>query len=127
MAHIPEDLDTTDDDDHGLVIVSLDVFSPSPIEALSAFEWTSEPRDDGWRYQLGTVSFDEPEADARADALDNAVMTLLDLLSEVPREVLFDDRAFVRLFLTFGRGAQTLDSSLVQRIAAVNGTIWIDS
>lgn len=127
MAHIPEDLDTTDHDDHGLVIVSLDVFSPSPIEALSAFEWTSEPRDDGWRYQLGTVSFDEPEADARADALDNAVMTLLDLLSEVPREVLFDDRAFVRLFLTFGRGAQTLDSSLVQRIAAVNGTIWIDS
>lgn len=127
MAHIPEDLDTTDHDDHGLVIVSLDVFSPSPIEALSAFEWTSEPRDDGWRYQLGTVSFDEPEADARADALDNAVTTLLDLLSEVPREVLFDDRAFVRLFLTFGRGAQTLDSSLVQRIAAVNGTIWIDS
>lgn len=127
MAHIPEDLDTTDHDDHGLVIVSLDVFSPSPIEALSAFEWTSEPRDDGWRYQLGTVSFDEPEADARADALDNAVMTLLDLLSEVPREVLFDDRAFVRLFLTFGRGAQTLGSSLVQRIAAVNGTIWIDS
>ncbi|MDF2508416.1 MAG: Flp pilus assembly protein ATPase CpaF [Microbacterium sp.] len=129
MTHTPEDLDAVDDDDddHGQVIVSLDVFSPSPIEALSAFEWTSEPRDDGWRYQLGTVDFDEPDADERAEALDSAVATLLGLLSEVPREVLFAEGAFVRLFLTFGRGAQTLGSSLVQRIAAVNGTVWIDS
>jgi hypothetical protein len=127
MTRTPEGLDAAEDDDQGQVIVSLDVFSPTPIEALSAFEWTSEARDDGRRYQLGTIEFVEQDAEERAEALDSAVATLLGLLSGVPRELLFDEDAFVRLFLTLGRGAQTLRSSLVQRIAAVNGTVWIDS
>lgn len=116
-----------DDDDFGWVIVTLTVFAPSTIDELSAFERTGESKDDGWSYDLGTIKIDEPDTDRRLHALDSAVSTLLDLLSEVPREVLFDEESFVRLFLTFGRGAQTLWPALIQRIAAVNATVWIDT
>lgn len=119
--------EASDDDDHGLAIVSLDVFAPSAIDEISAFERAGESRDDGWRYELGTIRIDEKDTDRRQHALDSAVSALLDLLSEVPREVLFDEASFVRLFLTFGRGAQTLWPALVQKIAAVNATVWIDS
>jgi hypothetical protein len=132
LPAVAADADTTnadahDDDDFGWVIVSLSVFAPSAIDELSAFEWTGESTDDGWRYHLGTIRIDERDTDRRLHTLDRAVSTLLDLLSEVPREVLFDEKSFVRLFLTFGRGAQTLWPALVQKIAAVNATVWIDT
>lgn len=123
------DRETTvdDDEDFGQVLVSLTIFAPSAIDELSAFERTEESRDDGWWYDLGTISIEEEDAGRRLHALDGAVSTMLDLLSEVPRAVLFDERSFVRLFLTFGRGAQTLRPALVQKIAAVNATVWIDT
>lgn len=123
------DVDVEDDeDDFGWVIVTLTVFAPVAIDELSAFEWTGEARDDGVRsYGLGTIRIDEPDTDRRVHALDSAVSTLLDLLSDVPREVLFDEASFVRLFMTFGRGAQTLLPALIQKIAAVNATVWIDT
>lgn len=123
-AETPSDED--DDDDFGQVIVSLTVVSPTAIAALSAFERDPGTSDDLW-YQLGTTSFVEHDTQRRLDALERAVSTLLDLLSDVPRAILFDDATFVRLFITFGRGAQTLSSALVQRIAEVNATIWIDA
>ena len=48
-------------------------------------------------------------------------------LAPVVFEVLFDEASFVRLFMTFGRGAQTLRPALIQKIAAVNATVWIDT
>lgn len=122
------DVDVEDDeDDFGWVIVTLTVFAPVAIDELSAFEWTGEAKDGVRSYGLGTIRIDEPDTDRRVHALDSAVSTLLDLLSDVPREVLFDEASFVRLFMTFGRGAQTLLPALIQKIAAVNATVWIDT
>ena len=115
------------DDDHGQVIVSLDVFAAEAIDELSGFEATVAGQSDGRRYELGTITLFEEDADRRADALDHAVSTLIGILAEVSREALFAEGTFVRLFVTFGAGAQTLSASLVQRIAAVNATVWIDS
>lgn len=115
------------DDDFGWVIVTLTVFAPSTIDELSAFERTGDAKDVGRSYDLGTIRVDEPDTDRRLHALDSSVSTLLDLLSDVPREVLFDEASFVRLFMTFGRGSQTLRPALIQKIAAVNATVWIDT
>lgn len=128
LPAVADDEETdVDDDDFGWVIVTLTVFAPSTIDELSAFEWTGEAKDGGRSYDLGTIRIDEPDTDRRLHALDSAVSTLLDLLADVPREVLFDEASFVRLFMTFGRGAQTLWPALIQKIAAVNATVWIDT
>ena len=119
--------DGVDGDDLGFIIVSLDVFSTAPIAELSAFERVDPNSDGERRYELGKISFEEEDATTRAQMLESTVLTLLDLLREVPRTALFDSGTFVRLFLTLGRGAQTLSSALVQKLAAVNATVWIDS
>lgn len=115
-----------EDDARGQVIVSLDVFAAEAIEELSAFDATVPEQGDGWRYDLGTITLFEEDAIRRADALDQAVDTLIGQLSDVPRGVLFADASFVRLFMTFGAGAQTLRPALVRKIADVNATVWID-
>lgn len=119
--------DESDDDDFGLVIVSLNVFARSQLTELSAFERIDRTKEGGWWYDLGTISSDEADAGERAAALESAVTTLLELLSAVPEATLRDETSFVRLFITLGRGAQTLSPSLVQRIAAANATVWIDA
>ena len=116
-----------DDDAVGLVIVSLDVFSPSAIPQLSAFEREASLQGGGRHYDLGTIRVTEPDAVRRADALEAAVSALLDLVSAAPRDVLFAEETFVRLFLTLGSGAQTFGASLVRRIADVDATVWIDA
>ncbi|MFC7942408.1 hypothetical protein ACFUPZ_04015 [Microbacterium oxydans] len=128
MPAVVEEAETDiNDDDFGWVIITLTVFAPSTIDELSAFEWIGDAKDGGRSYDLGTIRVDEPDADRRLHALDSSVSTLLDLLSDVPREVLFDEASFVWLFMTFGRGAQTLRPALIQKIAAVNATVWIDT
>lgn len=119
--------DVSDDDDFGHVIVSLGVFVTSALPELAAFERSDRAADGEWRYDLGTIAFDESNAAVRAVALERAISTLLDTLSVVSSETLFEKSSFVRLFITFGRGAQTLSAGIVQRISAVNATIWIDA
>ncbi len=59
--------------------------------------------------------------------LKAAIGQHLDRLAAVPRDALHDPDAFVRLFLTLPRGAETIDAETVKRLAEVNATVWIDA
>lgn len=117
------DIDT---DDAGLVIVSFTVLAATPIDGLVRYLHESRTRGDEFFYDLGTETFEEPEAQNRADKLDAAINGFLDLMEPIPREVLHDSQAFVRLYMTFGRGAETVSAKALRRLAGVNATMWID-
>lgn len=117
-------LETADD---GHVIVSFDVSSELPIEELK--EYLREPkRPTGeLRYLLGTTDFDEPSWERRASLLGSTINGFIDLLATIPRDVLHASTVFVRLYVTFPRGAETIDAQTVKRLAEVNATLWIDA
>lgn len=119
--------DPEDEADDGYVIVSFTVISQAPIEGLAQYLEGSRTPADEYFYSLGTTTFEEPGWEARADKLDATINAFLDLLEPIPRDVLHDPGAFVRLFMTLCRGAETLRAETVKRLADVNATIWIDA
>lgn len=124
--HVTEDSDG-EADGSGYVIVSFTVITASPIEGLSQYLSKPRARPDEFVYELGTQTFEEPESEARADQLDATINRFLDLLEPIPRGVLHDPNTFVRLYATFCRGAETISSTTLKRLAGVNATIWIDA
>lgn len=122
-----EDDDWDEPDDTGHVIASFTVFSPTPIDALAEHLVVRDPPEDAHRYDFGTVTFNELDAYRRADRLRETIDAFLNRLVDVPREDLHASGAFVRLFITFPRGAETIQAQTVQRLAEVNATIWIDA
>ncbi|UJP11276.1 hypothetical protein L2X99_07030 [Microbacterium sp. KUDC0406] len=116
-----------DDSADGYVIVSLAVVHAAPIAELAAYETFDERVTDGshW-YQLGTLPFTEKDAARRAEELDRTILSLIDRLDGVPAELLRSEEVFVRLFITFPHGAETISSSTLRRLADVGVTIWLD-
>lgn len=113
--------------DNGYVIVSFTVISTAPIEGLAQYLRDSRTPADEFFYDLGTTSFEEPGSEARADKLQATINGFLDLVEPIPRAVLHHPGAFVRLFMTLCRGAETIDAKTLKRLADVNATIWIDA
>ena len=113
------------DADTGHVIVSLSVFTAVRIDELERY--LRDRADSSFSYGLGTVKFDEPAWEARADKLNAVIDNLLDLLDNIPRAVLHAPESFVRLYMTLPTGAETISASTVKRLADVNATIWIDA
>ncbi|MDY0910731.1 hypothetical protein [Microbacterium sp. CFBP9034] len=123
-----DDLGVEDTDDgEGHVIVSFTVISVAPIEGLAQYLSESRTPADEFFYDLGTTSFEEREAEARADRLEATINAFLDLLEPIPHEALHDPGAFVRLFMTLCRGAETIHAKTLKRLADANATIWIDA
>jgi hypothetical protein len=114
-------------DDEGQVIASFTVISAARIEGLT--QYLDEPTTavDGFFYDLGTTTFDEPGWEARADKLHRAINAFLDRVEPIPRELLNDPGTFVRLFITLPSGAETIDAQTVKRLADANTAIWIDA
>ncbi|WP_406246137.1 hypothetical protein ACI7YT_13795 [Microbacterium sp. M] len=116
-----------DADDVGFVVVSFTVIAARPIDGLVRYLRESRTPDGEFFYDLGTETFEELEAENRADRLDAAINGMLDLVEHVPRSMFHDPHVFVRLYLTFGRGAETVSADALRRMADVNATMWIDS
>lgn len=117
------------------VIFSLTVQSMHPIPALETLRQREripgKPRpDDEYFYSAGpTFSFDEEDWQPRADKLDHAVDEALRILEAtgVNNNDLAHEDVFVRAFFTFWPGAQTISAEIVERLARVHATIWIDA
>ncbi|KTS11400.1 hypothetical protein [Microbacterium testaceum] len=119
-------MDDADADD-GHVIISFDVSTAVRVGELEQ-SFRAQPRSStSFRYRLGTVTFDEPDAKARADKLNAVIMEFVDRLHGVPPAVLDAPETFVRLFMTLPAGAETLHTETVKRLADVGATIWIDA
>ena len=118
----------TDDEDDGHVIVSLSVDSDEAIAELEGWRVDSDGTDVGYgAYRMGTISFDEPNGERRADALHAAMDTLLGRLADAPRARLRERGTVVRMHLTVPTGAETISAGMVTRLAEVNATLWIDA
>jgi hypothetical protein len=116
-----------DDEDDGHVIVSLSVDSDEAIAELDAWRVDADDKDLGYSaYRLGTISFEEPDCERRADALRAAMDTLLDRLANVSRRRLNDRGTLLRLYVTVPSGAETISAKTVARLAEVNAALWID-
>jgi hypothetical protein len=121
-------VDVPDPDvDAGQVIVSLTVFSADPIDQLASFGTERAAGESEHRYSLGTITFDQPDWNARIDQLESALDTLLDFLDPLPEAVLHAEGTVVRIFMTLPRGAETISARLVRRLANLNVTLWIDT
>ncbi|KTS91126.1 hypothetical protein NS183_05600 [Microbacterium testaceum] len=114
------------DADDGHVIVSFDVSTAVRVGELDQFR-TQPGSAPAFSYRLGTVTFDESNAKARADKLNAVIMEFVDRLHGVPPAVLDAPETFVRLFMTLPAGAETLHAETVKRLADVGATIWIDA
>jgi hypothetical protein len=128
---VPEEPDELEEDEPTRVIFSLIVNSDKPIAALAHFPGrTRAPRpDDDYHYDIFHADFEDDNWDTRADKLDAAVNEGLDLLdaSGVDPEGLAAPDVLVRAFFTFDPGAETIQASVVKRLAGYNATIWIDA
>ncbi|MFE1664560.1 hypothetical protein [Microbacterium sp. P02] len=122
MTEIPPEAN-----DDSYVIVSFTVISAARIEGLTQYLAEPDTTFDGFFYDLGTTTFDEPGWEARADKLHQAINVSLDRVAPIPRELLTDPGTFVRLFVTLPSGAETIDAQTVKRLADANATIWIDA
>jgi hypothetical protein len=115
-------------EDDGHVIVSLSVDSETNIAELGRWRMDSESDDAAQNsFDLGTISFDEPDWERRVIVLHSTIDALLDRLAEVPRDRLHQAGTIVRLFLTLPAGAETISAETVKRIAEVNAVLWIDA
>jgi len=119
------DADIEMDADTGHLIVSLSVWTAVRVDELERY--LRDPSESGFFYRLGTVKFEEPAWEARADKLNTTIHGLVDQLASVPRDVLHAPESFVRLYMTLPSGAETLEARTVQRLAEVNATVWIDA
>lgn len=115
------------DADNGHVIVSFDVSTAVRVGELEQSFRAQPGSSTSFRYRLGTVTFDEPDAKARAGKLNAVILEFVDRLEGVPPAVLNAPETFVRLFMTLPAGAETLDAGTVKRLADVGATIWIDA
>ncbi|WP_413354678.1 hypothetical protein [Microbacterium sp. 1P06AB] len=114
-------------DDIGHIIATFTVVAEAPVEGLEQYSRESRDPADPVVHHLGSVTIDEPDAKARADALESAIDVFLDRADHVPRPVLHGPGVFVRLYVSFGHGAQTITSRTIRRLADVNATLWIDA
>ncbi|KQZ23923.1 hypothetical protein ASD43_05815 [Microbacterium sp. Root553] len=112
------------DDDDGHVILSVTVFGQDDVPGLEAL--TEHREADGIRYDITTFSFDETDADTRADMLNDAILDRVALLTPAA-EALHRTDVWVRFFLTLPHGAETIRAETVRALAAVNATLWIDA
>lgn len=115
------------DADNGHVIVSFDVSTAVRVGELEQSFRAQPGSSTPFWYHLGTVTFDEPDWEARADKLNAVIMEFVDRLHGVPPAVLDAPETFVRLFMTLPAGAETLHAETVKRLADVGATIWIDA
>jgi hypothetical protein len=130
-ADLSESLD--DDDTH--VIFSLSVDSSHEITALSGLrqlERTTGRRfpTDHFFYSAGAMaSIVENDSDLRADKLNAAIIASLDRLegTGVKPDDLGSDGVRVTALFTFEPGPETISAEMVQRLARVHATIWIDA
>jgi len=116
-----------DTDDFGHVIVSFTISAAAPIENLAQYLHPSPTPGAEFFYDLGMYTFEEPAAAARAKKLDATINGFLDLVESTPRDALHHPEAFVRLFMTLGRGAETISATTLKRLADMNATLWIDA
>ncbi|UNK69968.1 hypothetical protein [Microbacterium sp. H1-D42] len=116
-----------DPDNFGHVIVSFTIGTAAPIENLVQYLHPSPAPGAEFFYDLGTETFEEPSSASRADKLDATINSFLELVESTPRDALHHPEAFVRLFMTLGRGAETISATTLKRLADVNATVWIDA
>ena len=112
------------DDDEGHVILSVTVFGQNEVPGLDAL--TERREADGVRYDIETFAFDETDAGARAEKLNDAILERVALLAPAA-EALHRADVWVRFFVTLPRGAETLRADTVRALADVNATLWIDA
>jgi hypothetical protein len=119
----------TDGDSQTHVIFSLSVNADEPIHAFAHILDSAKATVSDYFYDFGTTRFDESEANARAERLETAVIAAIDSLEStgVTRAELERDDVLVRAYFTFGPGAETISANLVQRLAKIQATIWIDA
>ena len=113
-----------DDDDEGHVILSVTVFGQNEVPGLDAL--TERREADAVRYDIETFAFDETDAGARAEKLNDAILERVALLAPAA-EALHRADVWVRFFVTLPRGAETLRADTVRALADVNATLWIDA
>jgi hypothetical protein len=118
-------MDDSDSGD-GHVIISFDVSTAVRVSELEQVR-TKSGSGPPFSYHLGTVTFDEPNWEARAEKLNAVILEFVDRLHGVSPAVLNSPETFVRLFMTLPAGAETLDAGTVKRLADVGATIWIDA
>ncbi|WP_157550843.1 hypothetical protein [Microbacterium sp. Root553] len=106
------------------MILSVTVFGQDDVPGLEAL--TEHREADGIRYDITTFSFDETDADTRADMLNDAILDRVALLTPAA-EALHRTDVWVRFFLTLPHGAETIRAETVRALAAVNATLWIDA
>lgn len=104
-------------------MLSVTVFGDQPVPGLEA---SATPADDGFRYDIGHVKFEERDGKARADVLNAVLDEHVDRLIPVAAELHRPD-VFVRFFLTLPHGAETVHADTLKRLASVNATLWIDA
>jgi hypothetical protein len=121
----------TGDDEPTSVSFSLSVLSPHTIDDLAPF--AAQPfaarTDDDYMYGIYKGGFEEDDDVQRAGLLHELVSEALDTLDATgvsPSELTHPD-VRVRAFYTFGSGAETIRSDLVQRFARINAVIWVDA
>lgn len=114
--------DAADDDTR--VILSVTVFSLQAVPGLDALKKRRDT--DGYRYDIESLSFDEPDAEVRADTLNDALLARVALLAPAA-EALHRPDVRVRFFVTLPRGAETITAETVRALASVNATLWIDA
>jgi hypothetical protein len=128
---VPEESDEREEDEPTRVIFSLLVNSDTPIAELAHFPGRTRPPrpDDDYLYDIFHADFEDDNWDSRADKLNAAANDGLNLLdaSGVDPERLAAPDVVVRAFFTFDPGAETIEASVVKRLAGYSATIWIDA
>jgi hypothetical protein len=127
----PQEDENEEDDESTRVIFSLTVHSDHPIAAFAGFPGRKRPQTetDDFFYELLMTSFEDGDWSSRADKLEAAVTIAIDRLeaTKVDLAELAQDDVSVRAFFTFGPGAETISAELVERLARIHATIWIDA
>ncbi len=121
------DADAADGDGDGddtRVILSVTVFSLQAVPGLDALRKRRDTA--GYRYDIESLSFDEPDAEVRANTLNDALLARVALLAPAS-EALHRPDVWVRFFVTLPRGAETITAETVRALASVNATLWIDA
>lgn len=80
-------------------------------------------------YVIGRFAVEEPAWSARAELVDAGISTVLDRLEStgVLTSDLCRSDVHVRAYFTLPPGAETIRADTIERLSAVNATLWIDA
>ena len=118
---------------------SLSIVSERPLVALAGFErrWPRR-RDEGDEaarlggnhlYGIGRFSVEETDWATRADLVDAGISGVLERLDATGIGLGELNRAdvYVRAYFTLPPGAETIRADTLERLSAINATLWLDA